>query len=96
MRSLPSWNAGPAKETILAFVRATTDALSAQFVPVEQRIADVDALPLSPNATSSVGILQCPLDVDSGRSRAPLGRAGIRPSETFLTARRRAEIKTFA
>ena len=31
---LPSWNAGPAKDAIVRFVRATTDAASPNFVPV--------------------------------------------------------------
>ncbi len=39
---LPSWNDGPARDAILAFVRATTDASSPQFVPAEQRIATFD------------------------------------------------------
>ena len=30
---LPSWNAGPARQAIVDFVRATTDPASAQFVP---------------------------------------------------------------
>jgi phosphoglycolate phosphatase-like HAD superfamily hydrolase len=39
---LPSWNDGPARNAILAFVRATTDAGSPQFVAPEQRIATFD------------------------------------------------------
>jgi phosphoglycolate phosphatase-like HAD superfamily hydrolase len=39
---LPSWNDGAPKNTILEFVRATTDALSPQFVPPEERIATFD------------------------------------------------------
>jgi len=39
---LPSWNAGSAKDAILAFVRATTVASSPNFVPLEQRIATFD------------------------------------------------------
>lgn len=39
---LPSWNNGPAKDSILNFVKATTDASSPQFVPVPERIATFD------------------------------------------------------
>src|SRR6202020_8043 len=40
--SLPSWNAGPAKDAIVKFVHATTDAASPSFVPVAERIATFD------------------------------------------------------
>jgi phosphoglycolate phosphatase-like HAD superfamily hydrolase len=39
---LPSWNDGAAKQEIVAFVRATTDAASPTFVPPEARIATFD------------------------------------------------------
>jgi hypothetical protein len=39
---LPSWNAGPAKDAILGFVRATTDSSSPDFVPPPERIATFD------------------------------------------------------
>jgi phosphoglycolate phosphatase-like HAD superfamily hydrolase len=39
---LPSWNDGPAKQAILAFVRTTTDQSSPKFVPPEERIATFD------------------------------------------------------
>jgi phosphoserine phosphatase len=39
---LPSWSDGPAKQSILAFVRATTDQSSKDFVPPEDRIATFD------------------------------------------------------
>ncbi len=39
---LPSWNEGPRKSAILAFVHDTTDKGSAKFVPPEQRIATFD------------------------------------------------------
>jgi hypothetical protein len=39
---LPSWNVGPAKQAILEFVRATTDANNSDFVPPEDRIATFD------------------------------------------------------
>jgi phosphoglycolate phosphatase-like HAD superfamily hydrolase len=39
---LPSWNDGPAKQAIVAFVRATTDQSSPTFVPPEARIATFD------------------------------------------------------
>jgi phosphoglycolate phosphatase-like HAD superfamily hydrolase len=39
---LPSWNAGPAKQAILDFVKATTDAASPTFVPPEARVATFD------------------------------------------------------
>ena len=39
---MASWNDGPAKQTILDFVRTTIDQGSAQFVPAEDRIATFD------------------------------------------------------
>src|SRR5271163_643615 len=39
---LPSWNEGPAKDAIVKFVHATTDAASPNFVPVAERIATFD------------------------------------------------------
>jgi hypothetical protein len=39
---LPSWNAGPAKQAILDFVKTTTDKNNPKFVPVEDRIASFD------------------------------------------------------
>jgi phosphoglycolate phosphatase-like HAD superfamily hydrolase len=39
---LPSWNAGPAKEAIVGFVKQTTTAASPQFVPPAERIAVFD------------------------------------------------------
>jgi phosphoserine phosphatase len=39
---LPSWNEGPAKQAIVAFVQATTTQGSAKFVPPAERIATFD------------------------------------------------------
>src|SRR5271154_4878400 len=39
---LPSWNAGPAKDAIVKFAHATTDAASPNFVPLADRIATFD------------------------------------------------------
>ena len=39
---LPSWNDGPAKQAIVAFVNETTDQASSKFVPPEARIATFD------------------------------------------------------
>jgi len=39
---LPSWNEGPARQAILDFVKATTDATSPRFVPPAERIATFD------------------------------------------------------
>jgi hypothetical protein len=39
---LPSWNDGPAKQAIIALVKATTDRTSPKFVPPEMRIATFD------------------------------------------------------
>ncbi len=39
---LPSWNEGPIKQSILQFIQKTTDPSSADFVPVEDRIAVFD------------------------------------------------------
>ena len=39
---LPSWNDGPAKQSIVDLVRQTTEASSSQFVPAERRVATFD------------------------------------------------------
>ena len=39
---LPSWNDGPAKQAIVAFVKDTTDQASPRFVPPAERIATFD------------------------------------------------------
>jgi hypothetical protein len=39
---LPSWNEGPAKQSIIDFVKATTDKASPNFVPAKDRIATFD------------------------------------------------------
>ncbi|MGB2079459.1 MAG: HAD family hydrolase [Vibrio sp.] len=39
---LPSWNDGPAKESIINFVESTTDKSSPDFIPVSSRIATFD------------------------------------------------------
>jgi phosphoglycolate phosphatase-like HAD superfamily hydrolase len=39
---LPSWNEGPAKSRIVAFVQAVTDQANKDFVPPAERIADFD------------------------------------------------------
>ena len=39
---LPSWNDGPAKQAIVAFVKETTDQASPKFVPTAERIAVFD------------------------------------------------------
>src|SRR5215207_8899319 len=39
---LPSWNDGPAKQSIVAFVERVTAEGSADFVPVAERIATFD------------------------------------------------------
>jgi haloacid dehalogenase-like hydrolase len=39
---LPSWSDGAAKQSIVDFVRQTTDATSPQFVPADRRIATFD------------------------------------------------------
>ena len=39
---LPSWNDGPARKAIIAFVKETTDKASPRFVPVAERIATFD------------------------------------------------------
>jgi len=39
---LPSWNDGPSKQTILGFVRTTTDQSSKDFVPPDDRISTFD------------------------------------------------------
>jgi hypothetical protein len=37
---LPSWNDGSSKQTIVDFVRATTDRASPTFVPPDERVAN--------------------------------------------------------
>src|SRR5262245_6177752 len=41
-QALPSWNDGPSRQAILAFVQRVTTAGTADFVPPEQRIAVFD------------------------------------------------------
>jgi hypothetical protein len=56
---LPSWNDGPAKQSIIDFVRATTDQASPKFVPLEERIATFESIassafrPRSPKSQNS-------------------------------------------
>ena len=40
--ALASWNDGPAKQTIVAFVQATTEEGGSHFVPPDDRIATFD------------------------------------------------------
>ena len=40
--ALPSWNDGPAKQAIIAFVQATTDKATSKYVAPEARIATFD------------------------------------------------------
>ena len=47
---LPSWNNGRAKQSIIAFVQATTDASSSKLIPQEARIATFDGWHLHPGA----------------------------------------------
>ena len=39
---LPSWNEGEVKNSITAFVKKVTDSTSAEFIPVNDRIATFD------------------------------------------------------
>jgi hypothetical protein len=39
---LPSWNEGAAKQTIVNFIRTTTDEANADYIPTEERIATFD------------------------------------------------------
>ncbi len=39
---LPSWNPGPARDSLLSFVHQTTDPASPRYVPPEERIAGFD------------------------------------------------------
>lgn len=39
---LPSWNKGKAKDSIIEFVRKTTDGKNADFIPIAERIATFD------------------------------------------------------
>jgi hypothetical protein len=40
--ALSSWNDGPAKQSILDFVRDTTDRASSKFLPPDERVATFD------------------------------------------------------
>src|SRR6266480_5928846 len=42
LEPLPSWNDGPAKQSIIAFVEKVTKPGSPDFVPVSERIATFD------------------------------------------------------
>ena len=39
---LPSWNDGPAKQSVVNFVKVTTTEGGSQFVPPEERVATFD------------------------------------------------------
>ena len=80
---LPSWNAGPAKDAIVKFVHATTDAASPDFVPLAERIATFDQDGTlwveHPIYTQLVYSLRSRAGAREGEARACQGRAASAP-----------------
>jgi hypothetical protein len=90
---LPSWNDGPAKDAILKFVRATTEASSPDFVPPEERIATFDQ-----DGTLWVEQLIytqviCCLDRVPTVAKEKLALADVEPFKTVLLGNREAIAK---
>jgi phosphoglycolate phosphatase-like HAD superfamily hydrolase len=87
---LPSWNEGPAKKAIVAFVHRTTDPSSPAFVPVSERIATFDqdgTLWVShPMYTQVVYALDRVATVVKAKPEL----AGVEPFKTVLSGNREA------
>jgi phosphoglycolate phosphatase-like HAD superfamily hydrolase len=87
---LPSWNNGPAKQAIVAFVKETTDQASPKFVPPEARIATFDQdgtlwveHPMYPQVT------YC-MDRVAAVVKAKPELASLEPFKTVLSGNRKA------
>src|SRR5271154_4653773 len=90
---LASWNEGPAKQVILDFVHATTDATSPKLVPPEERIAafDQDGTLWVEHPTYSQ-FIYC-LDRVPAVVKAKPELAKVEPFKTVLTGDREAIAK---
>jgi phosphoserine phosphatase len=90
---LPSWNDGPAKQSIVAFVKETTDAASPRFVPEAERVATFDqdgTLWVEKPIYSQV--VYC-LDRVPAVVKAKPELANVEPFKTVLTGNREAIAK---
>jgi len=90
---LPSWNDGPAKSAIIAFVQTTTDTSSPKFVPPAQRIATFDqdgTLWVEHPMYSQV--IYC-LDRVPAVAKAKPELAAVEPFKTVLSGNREAIAK---
>jgi hypothetical protein len=91
--ALPSWNEGPAKQTIVDLVRDTTDRANPKFVPPEGRIATFDqdgTLWVEHPAYSQV--MYC-LDRVSALAAQKPGLKNVEPFKTVLSGNRKAIAK---
>src|SRR5277367_4800219 len=87
---LPSWNEGPAKDAIVKFVHATTDAASPAFVPLAERIATFDQDgTLWVEHPIYTQLVYC-LDRVPGLVKAKPELAKVEPFRTVLTGDREA------
>jgi hypothetical protein len=87
---LPSWNAGPAKDAIVKFVHATTDAASLSFVPLAERIATFDQDgTLWVEHPVYTQLVYC-FDRVPALVKAKPELAGVEPFHTVLTGNREA------
>jgi phosphoserine phosphatase len=81
---LPSWNEGPTKQAILAFIAKVTDEASPDFLPVAERIAvhDNDGTlwpenPMPFQAAFAIAELKRRIDLDPGLAADPMVRAAL-------------------
>lgn len=90
---LPSWNDGPAKQAIVAFVKETTDQASPRFVVPGARIATFDQDGTlwveHPNYTQ---VIYC-LDRVPALAKAKPGLKNVEPFKTVLSGNREAMAK---
>jgi phosphoserine phosphatase len=88
--SLPSWNDGPAKQAIVAFVKETTDQASPKFVPPEARIATFDQDgTLWVEHPMYAQVMYC-LDRVGAVVKAKPELASVEPFKTVLSGNRKA------
>ncbi len=90
---LPSWNDGPAKQTIVSFVQASTDKASTSFVPAAERIATFDQDgTLWVSHPMYTQVVYC-LDRVPAVVKAKPGLAKVEPFKTVLSGNREAIAK---
>jgi hypothetical protein len=90
---LPSWNNGPAKKTIVEFVKMTTEKGSPKFVPPEARIAVFDQDGTTwVEQPMSVQLVYCLERVPAVVGKKP-DLKNIEPFKTVLSGNREAMVK---